>query len=300
MNLTELRTRLRGFSLATVLWLFGLATTTLLVSGWGRAVASDQATLTEGTRAVVEADLVAGRITDWITDGIVGSTDLAEADVRTAVEYVWLRPEAGAALDALVGQVVEAALGSPAGTVVIDVPGTVAPLVPVVVQELAAAGYQVDPPEVMRAVERIDPIVIDTESPDHPSSIIADARVFLTTALGVAVTAMVLLGGAAVLLASDRTVMVRSLGNRVFLGAIGFLLFQRIAVWASDPLSGRSPLFAGGNVVAGSNVQVPLLVAGMAVPFAATAWLTIRRRRSAVPAGEAADPTPHREPALTR
>ncbi|MDX1450090.1 MAG: hypothetical protein R3246_13610, partial [Acidimicrobiia bacterium] len=109
-NSTPVR-RLRRGSLSVALWLFGLSTTVLLVGIWGRAVASDEEAIVGGTRAVLESEAVAGRITNWIGDGMAAAADGLPAAVRgDAADAVWDRPEMQAVIGDVVRRFVDAAL----------------------------------------------------------------------------------------------------------------------------------------------------------------------------------------------
>ena len=62
--------RFKALALPVALWLFGIATSIVLIGLWGRSVAGDQATLEASTRAVLESEIVNDRVTDWLGDAI--------------------------------------------------------------------------------------------------------------------------------------------------------------------------------------------------------------------------------------
>ena len=93
-NLRRAKLRSRALALSVALWLFGIATSIVLIGLWGRTVAVDQVTLEASTRAVLESEIVNDRVADWLGDAVaaagrsrdglrVGVVD--DADLRTAV-----------------------------------------------------------------------------------------------------------------------------------------------------------------------------------------------------------------------
>ena len=128
---------------------------------WGRAVTSDGDTIRESARAVLGSEAVSDRVTGWIEDG-VGSAiaeDLPAGLIEEAALAVWDRPETRRALDSTVDRLVEAALAPPGSSVTIDLGAILAPLLPVVVEELAIRGLAVDLSSVQSALAQVPTLV---------------------------------------------------------------------------------------------------------------------------------------------
>ena len=267
----------------TALWLFGLATTVLLIGVWGRAVASDEGTLLESAHAVVDTDVVSDRINQWIVDGIAAGGAAAPPDVALVVEEFRGLPETQRAIDELVEQAVAAALAEPGTEPVIDVGSALRPLAPVISDRLRTAGVDLAPGVVEGAFEEVAVVVLETEEEAGFAGAIAAARSALTRVVIVAGGALLLAGLAAVALAEDRMLMVRGLLVRIAVSAATFAVILRLGAWAVDPSGGRSPVAAGGSVLLASNGAVLVTIATAFGMSAAAGWYGARRR-SAAPA----------------
>lgn len=276
------RSRARRVGLAVALWLFGLATTILLIGMWGRSVTSSEQTIENGTRAVLESEAVSNRITAWIADGIEASADELPAGVAAdTASAVWQRPETRDALSAAVDRLVEAALAPPGEEVPIDLPELLRPVAPVVVDELGDRGISVGSETVAAALEAAPTIVLTTEDEKGFSSVVADARALLTNVVAVGLAGMLTSGIAVILLAEERLRQLRSLAVRVAVSAMTFAILLRVGAWALDPRRGRSPLAAGGAVVLASSGHVLIVATLIAAVIAVAATIGVRRRRMA-------------------
>jgi hypothetical protein len=264
------------------LWIFGLSTTVLLVGMWGRAVAADNEALEAGARAVLESDVVSGRVTSWIADGIEsGAQDLPAGLAADAAVAVWSRPETREALAQTIDRLVEAALAPPGTSVPIDLAATLEPLAPVVADELAVRGVALPASIVEAAFEELPSLALSTEAELSVASAVAGARSALTRVVAVGLLGMALSGAAAVMLAEERARQVRGLAVRVGVSAFTFALLLRIGAWALDPQGGRSPLAAGGAVILASSGHILLMAALVAAGVALFATFEVRRRRRA-------------------
>ena len=278
--------RVRRGTLLAALWLFGIFTTVLLVGVWGRAVTSDGDTIRESARAVLGSEAVSDRVTGWIEDG-VGSAiaeDLPAGLIEEAALAVWDRPETRRALDSTVDRLVEAALAPPGSSVTIDLGAILAPLLPVVVEELAIRGLAVDLSSVQSALAQVPTLVLEAEARAGVAEAVAGARSLLTTVVAFGLVGMLLSGAAAVALAEQRLRQVRSLALRVFVSAATFSILLRVGSWALDPSAGRSPIAAGGSVFLASSGHVLVLTALSTAAVAAAATAMVRRRKRGVPA----------------
>lgn len=263
--MSTLQSPLRRVSHATVLWLFGIATTVLLVGLWGRAVTTDEVTLTESTSAVLSSGFVHDRVHGWVdgSTGTVTSNRIADA--------VLDHPRVSASLDAAVDTLVAAALAPPEEAVAVDVGSMLDTLAPGVVEALASEGVHVDVARVHEALD-IDLVVASHGMVEGAAE---RAQRTLTRVVVIAGLAMVATGSVAVGLAPDRRRQVRSLLTRIAVSALSFAVMLRVGAWAVDPNGGRSAIGSGGAVLLASNGAV-LWWIGASATLAAV--LVARRR----------------------
>ncbi len=266
----------RRITLPWALWVFGLSTTLLLVGLWGRAVTVDDDTIARSTEAALSADLVTERVYDWIGSGLAATTGITEAESEQVLEEVRAHPAAAGAIDDLIDGVVRALIAPPGAETSIDVAAALTPLVPEVVSELEAQGIDVPPGAVETAVEDLDPVTLDTGEAVSVGVVTDQASAILTRGVVIAAVMLTVAGVWAVLLSEDRWPMVRSLATRVSFSALSFAALFRIGGWVLDPDGGRSPLRRSGSILVRSNLDVFLIVAGLAAAVAAAIWL-IRR-----------------------
>ncbi len=267
MSIPQNTSPLRRFGLATALWVFGIATSVLLVSLWGRAVTADDETLAAAAGAAAESDWLAERVAGWLAEEVAEHGALPEAKTAAVVESVWRRPETRAAVADLVGQAVEAGLAPPGTTVVIDPAASIRPLTDHIAAGLTAAGVTTTRQEVAAVIDEIDPVVAVAE-PGETAGVVRRVRAVLTRALAVALVVMAIAAGAAFTLGPDRRVVMRSLVTRVALTALGFAVLFRAGAWALDPSGGGAPLPRGAALLLGSNTGL-LWLLGAGAAFAA-------------------------------
>ncbi len=262
----------RRVTLPWVLWVFGLATTMLLVGLWGRAVTVDNDAIARSTEAALSVDLVTERVYGWIGDGLAAATGITDAESERVLDGVRGRPAVEGAVDALIDDVVGVLIAPPGAEPSIDVAAALTPLVPEVVSELGQQGIDVSPGTVEAAVEGLDPVTLDIGEAISVGVVIEQATTILTRGVVIAAVVLSVAGSAAVALAEDRLGMVRSLATRVSFSALSFAAFFRVGGWALDPDGGRSPLRRSGSII----------IAGLAGAFASAIWLIRRSERPSV------------------
>lgn len=262
---------LRRFGLSTSLWLFGIATSVLLVSLWGRGVSADDDTLAAAAGAIAESDWLAERVAGWLAEEVAEHGGLPEGKTAAVVESVWRRPETQAAVADLVGQAVEAGLASPGTTVVIDPAASIRPLTDDIAAGLTAAGVATTRQEVAAVIDEIDPVVAVAE-PGETAGVVRRVRTMLNRALLTALAAMAITAAAALAISDDRRAVVRSLLTRVALTALGFAVLFHAGAWALDPSGGAAPLPRGAAVLLRSNTFTLWALAAVAAVAAAWAY----------------------------
>ncbi len=282
--------RLRSLALATVLWLFGLSTSVLLVGLWGRSVANDGMTLEAGARAVLESEFVTHRVNGWLVEGVSAAGNAADPE-QGIIDDVLAAERVETAMSHLVEEAVVAALTPPGEPVEADVAGAVDEFATAVASELASRGLPTDADPIRRAALAAANGMLDDEGTGRVAQTANRARSFLTKVTGVGLAAILLFGWLAVRLSEDRVQQIRSLANRLLVSGLTFALFLRLGAWAVDPSGGRSPLATGSAVLLSSNGHVPLTVAVTAAAVVAAAGVVIRSRRRPVtaPAGDVDD-----------
>ena len=273
------RRRARSIGLAIVLWAFGLATTTLLVGLWGRAVTNDRATLEAGAQAALGTDVVASRLEDWLADAIDAGSESLDQELGVVVRTIAASPEADEVVDAVASDLVAAALAPPGTEASLDVAARLDPIIPVVVDELASHGIELRAEALRSSLAASPSITLSTEEQEATGGVARRTSSVLTTVFGAGLAALVLFGSLALVLADEAVAMVRSLAIRLAVSAVTFVIFLRLGAWAMDPSKGRSPLAVGGSVLLASNHLVLLFVAAAACGIALTAGVVIRRRR---------------------
>jgi len=271
--------RPRRLALPWVLWVFGLSTTLLLVAIWGRAVTVDQATITRSTEAALSADLVTDRVWDWVGEGLAATDGVGPVDAERVLDELEGRPQAAAAVDALIDQVVDALVAPPGSEVTVDVSSALAPLVPEVVDELAAQGLEVPAASVEATVDSLDPVALDAGEAVSVGVVAEEANDILTLGVLVSAGMLLLFGSMAVAIAEDRWPTVRGLATRVAFSALSFAVLFRFGGWVLDPDGGRSPLRRGGAIIVASNLHVFVIIGSVAALIAAAIWIVRRPQR---------------------
>ncbi len=267
----------RAIGGSLVLWLFGICTTLLLVGMWGRSVTSDQVTLEEGARAVLESELVNRRMTDWLTEAVTQLSAVGPEHKQTLVDELVSSPELDQAIAEVVDATVAAALAPPDRPSTLNLQPAVDRLEPAIDRALAGVGLPLDATVVTGA---FDDLVFSSNDMALAAGSVAGARSLLTTVVLVGLIGMILTGAIAVWTSEGPLGQLRSLSWRVALSSFTFAVMLRLGSWAVDPEGGRSPIAAGSAIVLGSNGHVPAVM-GLAFATVGTAMSTIlvRRRR---------------------
>jgi hypothetical protein len=271
--------RARSWSLAIVLWAFGLATSTLLVGLWGRTVSNDQSSLERSTRAAISSEVVTDRIDGWIADAIAGASGEADPEISDVVQLIAQSPEVAGAIDRIVADIVDAALAEPGTEATVEIGAAFESVAPVVVAELSARGIVVPAESVDGAIATASAVVLDTGQATSIVGAVYRARSLLTTVLVASLAALVTFASLAIALADEHLAMVRTLTTRLAVSALTFTVLLRLGAWAIDPNKGRSSLTSGGSVLLGSNHLALFLVAGAALTASLSVGIIIRNRR---------------------
>ena len=271
--------RARAFTLAVVLWAFGLATTTLLVGVWGRSVANDTATLSSSALAVVDPDAVSDQIAEWVLAEALSVPGVPETAAETVVRGVAMSAPARIAIESVVTDIVEAAAAPAGSETTIDVAAAIEPLRPAVVEALDASGVPASPADVDGFLRQLEGLVLTSAERTASSGAISTARAALTTVMLAGAAGLVVFGAAAVRLSEDRSVMMRSLANRLLVSSLTFAVFLRIGAWAVDPGGGRSPLRESGAILLASNTRAVLVIAASGLVVSGVASAVIRTVR---------------------
>jgi hypothetical protein len=251
-------------------WLFGLSVTVLLLSVWGRAVVVDDDALGESLLPLARSAMVVGQVGDWLEEELVASgleRPVAESAVAEVVESEAFE---GAAEEVLLG-VVDAAAGK-SGAATVDIAPILSPAVPVIADELAAAGVILSEDQVRGVISGLDPLVIrdPREAPViGPRSRVASR---LGTATAIAVILILVTGAVAVRAANDPLTALRRLLSRIALGGLSFGIMLRVGAWVLDPSRGRAPLSETLSSLANSKWMVPVLVGAVAAALSGVVW----------------------------
>lgn len=255
-------------------WVFGLATTILLVSFWGRAVVIDTDDLTDNLRPLSESEEVTGRFSDWMTDQLIES-GVSQTQAGDAASLALFTPEVKQALGSLVGEVVIAAAEpAPEGTAV-DMATIFAPTVPAVTASLASQGIPAPEAQVAAIVAGLDPLVIRDAGEEPivgPASPVA-RRLGMASVLAVAAQAG--FGAIYVLVAENRVRAMRILSTRFAGGALTFALLLKLGSWVLDPAGGRAPVSESLSDLADSKWLIPAFI-GLAASIGALFFWLIR------------------------
>ena len=281
------RTSARRGSLSVVLWAFGLATTLLLIGLWGRAVTFDRPTVQEAVQSIISAEVASDRIYSWIEDGVISSTDVDPEIAERVVSDLRERPEVQAALGSLVDEFVGALFTAEGEVAALDLTHALAPVVPLVVSELAGHDIPVDEGALAEAIAEAEAIDLDTGDAAAAVRVVGNARSLLSLIVVLSALALALTGLSAIWLSEERLAMVRTLATRIVLSSLSFAVLFRLGSWVLDPERGGSPVAAGGSILLGSNAEVFISIAlGAAAISGGVGWLVQRRRRSAEKAVE--------------
>ncbi len=282
-------------------WVFGLATSVLLISIWGRAVVVDADELSSNLRPISQSEEVSGRFTDWMAQQLVES-GIPEEQAESAAEVSVTLPTVENAIGNLVEDVVLAAASPDPGPRAVDVSGALAPAVPDVTRAVVAAGVPVTEEQVGAVVSGLDPLVI--RQPGEPPVIGQASPVAgkLAVATVVALAAQVVFGSIYVLLGENRLNAAKTLFTRFALGGISFAVLLKLGSWVADPEGGRAPVSQSISLVADSKWALPAVLgvgAGVAAVFFWMARIS-STRAGTKPAAIQAEATPSRVSAAKR
>ncbi|MEX1038969.1 MAG: hypothetical protein WDZ96_08975 [Acidimicrobiia bacterium] len=253
-------------------WAFGLATTVLLLSFWGRAVVIDTDELSDNLLPLSESEEVTGRFSDWMTDQLVES-GVPRPAADDAATLSLFTPEVKDALANLVGAVVDAASDPGPEESVVDMASIFAPTVPAVSASLASQGVPASEAQVGAIVAGLDPLVIREEGEGPivgPGSPVAGR---LGVASLLALIAQVVFGVVYVLVAASRVRAMRTLLTRFAVGALTFALLLKLGSWVLDPGGGRAPLSESLAQLADSKWLIPASIGVVAAFGAFFFWL---------------------------
>ncbi|HSK07592.1 MAG TPA: hypothetical protein VK990_08750 [Acidimicrobiia bacterium] len=270
--------RSRRFAIGVAGWVFGLASTVLLVGVWGRAMVTDTDQLAESLTPLAASDAVAERISTWLESELVG-TGLDGPGASIAADQVLTHPRVGPLLEELVAEGVEAAASDDPAGASLDVAAILVPATGQITSGLNDAGVPVTSAQVETALASLDPLVI-REPSDRPfvgaSSPLASN---LGTAAMLGLVLMMLAGSAYVAMSRDRMRAVRSLLTRFALGALSFAVLLRIGAWLVDPEGGRAPFRESFALLADSKWIVPMNFGLVSLGAAVIARMLRRRVR---------------------
>ena len=258
-------------------WLFGLASTVLLVAVWGRAVVVDTGELAESLSPLAGTDAVVDRFSTWLVDELE-EEGLDPVTAEGAAEHVLDDPAVSQVLAGLLGEMVEAAASpDPAGSTV-DARSVIYPAVPNIAIRLNQLGIPISEEQLAAAVTDLDPIVVRRPSTGAYVGPESGAASKLGTAVILALVVMLITSWAYVAVSEDRTKALRSLFTRFSLGALSFAVFLRIGGWVLDPGGGRAPVAETLGLLAVSKWLIPLGL-GLAAAWGAVAFWIFRRRQ---------------------
>lgn len=285
----------RSVSRSTLGWAFGISLSVLLVSIWGRAVVTDTDALAESLAPLAQTDAVVEFVADWMGDEMVESGIPPEM-VDPTVRYFVESSAVGEAADELAAEVVAAAASTDPEGSSIDVRALLAPAVPEVTLGLGGLGIETTEATVRGVVEGLEPMTI--RAADQPAWVgpASETASRLGTASLLAVVALLVFGWGFVALSEDRVSGLRSLFQRVAVGALSFAVFLRLGAWVIDPSGGRAPIPQTISNLAESKWLIPLQIAAVAAIVAWAIYLTRRRLRRG---GASPSSTPQPD-ALTR
>jgi hypothetical protein len=271
-------------------WLFGLATTVLLLSFWGRAVVIDTAELSDNLRPLSESDEVTGRFSDWMTNQLVDS-GVPQPQAGDATQVALVTPEVKIALAQLVGEVVDAAsVPGPEGASV-DMASIFSPTVPAVSASLESQGVPATEAQVGGFVSGLDSLVIREQGEGPLVGPVSPVARRLGVASALAVLGQVVFGAIYTIAAESRVRAMRTLLTRFAVGGFTFALLLKAGGWALDPGGGRAPLSQSLSQLADSKWLLPGSIGVAAAIGALFFWLIRATSRGATRPEVVSQPT---------
>ena len=276
-------------------WVFGLASTVLLVGIWGRAVVVDTNELADTLSPLAAGDMVSDRLATWLESELVNAgVDGVGASV--AADQVLAHPSVGPVLEELVAEGVEAAAsGDPNGGTV-DVAAILLPASGQITTGLNEAGVPVTNEQVEAALARLDPLVIRDASDQPFVGASSPLAANLGTAAMLGALLMLFAGTAYIVMSIDRMRAFRALLTRFALGALSFAVLLRLGSWLVDPEGGRAPFRESFALLANSKWMVPLTI-GLVSMAAAIVFRVFRRRVRLAAGSRSEDERPIRQEA---
>lgn len=250
------------------MWVFGLATTIVMLSLWGRAVVSDQESLADSASAVVSSGFVEARIERWLGDALDEATDLGDERAALSARRIVSDPAVDAVIEGVARDLVAGALDPNASEVRLDLDEIIAPVLPTIAGVLADEGVPLDAAGVVAAVADTPDVVFSTAAVEETASAVADSRAAMSIAVVVGLLVMSVSGAGAVVLSEDRRRQLRILATRLAVSGLTFAALLRLGAWAVDPSGGRSPV----AVLLTGQIWVPLGVAAVGAVLGAIAW----------------------------
>jgi hypothetical protein len=276
---TPWRASARRGSLSVLLWVFGLATTLLLLGLWGRAVANDEPTVLETARTVVNSETASDRIYAWMESGIATVADVDPLAAERVVFELRQHPEVETAVGSLVDQFVGALFASEGEATTLDYADALAPVVPLVASGLAAQDVAVDKAVLVSVLAEAEAIDLETGDIATVVRAVEDAKAILSLIVVLSAATLLVSGSSAIWLSTDKLAIVRTLATRVVLSALSFAILFRVGSWALDPQRGGSPIAGAGSILLASNSSIFLFAALGCSLFSATVGLLLWRRR---------------------
>jgi hypothetical protein len=276
-------------------WVFGLASTVLLVGIWGRAVVVDTNELADTLSPLAAGDMVSDRLATWLEAELV-TAGVDGAGASVVADQVLGHPSVGPVLEQLVAEGVEAAAsGDPSGGSV-DVAAVLLPASGQITTGLNEAGVPVNAEQVEAALSQLDPLVIRDPADQPFVGASSPLAVNLGTAAMLGALLMLFAGTAYIVMSMDRMRALRTLITRFALGALSFAVLLRIGSWLVDPDGGRAPFRESFALLANSKWMVPLTI-GLVAMATAIVFRVFRRRVRPAATSRSEDGRPIRQEA---
>jgi hypothetical protein len=276
-------------------WVFGLASTVLLVGIWGRAVVVDTNELADTLSPLAAGDMISDRLASWLEAELV-SAGVDGVGASVVADQVLAHPSVGPVLEQLVAEGVEAAAsGDPNGGSV-DVAAILVPASGQIATGLHEAGVPMSAERVEAALAQLDPLVIRDPADQPFVGASSPLAANLGTAVMLGAVLMVFAGTAYIVMSMDRMRAFRALLTRFALGALSFAVLLRIGSWLVDPEGGRAPFRESFALLANSKWMVPLTI-GLVAMAAAIVFRVFRRRVRPAATSRSEDGRPIRQEA---
>lgn len=274
------RDRSRRFAVGVAGWVFGLASTVLLVGIWGRAVVVDTNELADSLSPLAAGDMVSDRLATWLEAELV-EAGVDSAGASMAADQVLAHPSVGPVLEQLVAEGVEAAASADPTGASVDVAAILLPASGQISTGLNEAGMPVTTQQVEAALTQLDPLVVRDPSDRPFVGASSPLAANLGTAAMLGALLMLFAGTSYVAMSRDRMRAFRALLTRFALGALSFAVLLRLGSWLADPEGGRAPFRESFALLANSKWLVPLSIGLVAMAAALIARVLRRRIRPA-------------------